>query len=199
MSDADMPAAEAAPGSLRPCMEAILMVADNPVSSEQMARALDISQARADEILRGLAQSYDDEGRGFELHMTSRGWQLANRPEFENAVSAFVTDGQTARLSQAALETLAIVAYKQPITRAQITAIRGVSSDGVIRSLTVRGLIREHGEDGESHAALLVTSGLFLDKMGIRSLSELPSLAPFLPQTVSESVSAAEQERGSSV
>ena len=125
MSDADMPAAEAAPGSLRPCMEAILMVADNPVSSEQMARALDISEARADEILRGLAQSYDDEGRGFELHMTSRGWQLANRPEFENAVSAFVTDGQTARLSQAALETLAIVAYKQPITRAQITAIRG--------------------------------------------------------------------------
>lgn len=199
MSDADMPAAEAAPGSLRPCMEAILMVADNPVSSEQMARALDISEAHADEILRGLAQSYDDEGRGFELLMTSRGWQLANRPEFENAVSAFVTDGQTARLSQAALETLAIVAYKQPITRAQITAIRGVSSDGVIRSLTVRGLIREHGEDEESRAALLVTSGLFLDKMGIRSLSELPSLAPFLPQTVSESVSAAEQERGSSV
>ncbi|MFC2351377.1 MAG: SMC-Scp complex subunit ScpB, partial [Scardovia wiggsiae] len=109
MSDADMPAAEAAPGSLRPCMEAILMVADNPVSSEQMARALDISEARADEILRGLAQSYDDEGRGFELHMTSRGWQLANRPEFETAVSACVTDGPTARLSQAARDTLAIV------------------------------------------------------------------------------------------
>ena len=100
-------------------------------------------------------------------------------------VSAFVTDGQTARLSQAALEALAIVAYKQPVTRAQIAAIRGVNSDGVIRSLTVRGLVREEGTDPDSRAALLVTSGLFLEKMGLESLDQLPSLAPFMPSSES--------------
>ena len=96
-------------------------------------------------------------------------------------VSAFVTDGQTARLSQAALEALAIVAYRQPVTRAQVAAIRGVNSDGVIRSLAVRGLIAENGMDPDSRAALLVTSEFFLDQMGLNSLDELPSLAPFLP------------------
>lgn len=97
-------------------------------------------------------------------------------------MSAFVTDGQTARLSQAALEALAIVAYKQPVTRAQVAAIRGVNSDGVIRSLTVRGLVREDGVDEDSRAALLVTSGLFLEHLGLESLDQLPPLAPFLPE-----------------
>lgn len=103
---------------------------------------------------------------------------------FEPVVSAFVTDGQTARLSQAALEALAIIAYRQPITRAQIAAIRGVNSDGVIRALIVRGLIREEGIEEESRAALLVTSPLFLEKMGLSSLEQLPELAPFLPDSV---------------
>lgn len=172
-------------------LEAILMVADQPVQTDQVARALEISPARADSLIKALARSYDQEGRGFQLMTTSRGWQLASRPEFESAVSAFVTDGQTARLSQAALEALAIIAYKQPVTRAQVTAIRGVNSDGVIRSLSVRGLIREQGEDEESHAALLVTSGLFLDKMGIRTVGELPSLAPFLPVSARDAVEEA--------
>jgi segregation and condensation protein B len=119
--------------------------------------------------------------RGFELRRTARGWQFANRADYEPVVAAFVTDGQTARLSQAALEALAIIAYRQPVTRAQVAAIRGVNSDGVIRSLVVRGLIREEGIDPESRAALLVTSGLFLEHMGLDSLDQLPSLAPFMP------------------
>ena len=106
--------------------------------------------------------------------------------------SSFVTDGQTARLSQAALEALAIVAYRQPVTRAQVAAIRGVNSDGVIRSLTVRGLIKEDGVDPESRAALLVTSEFFLDQMGLKSLDELPSLAPFLPSVAEMTQSKSE-------
>ena len=102
------------------------------------------------------------------------------------------TDGQTARLSQAALEALAIVAYRQPVTRAQVAAIRGVNSDGVIRSLTVRGLIKEDGVDPESRAALLVTSEFFLDQMGLKSLDELPSLAPFLPSVAEMTQSKSE-------
>lgn len=105
---------------------------------------------------------------------------------------SFVTDGQTARLSQAALEALAIVAYRQPVTRAQVAAIRGVNSDGVIRSLTVRGLIKEDGVDPESRAALLVTSESFLDQMGLKSLDELPSLAPFLPSVAEMTQSKSE-------
>ncbi len=169
------------------CLEAILIVADQPVTADQVAHAVNMTPQQAQDTLAALSLSYSQEGRGFELRETSGGWQLANRPEYETVVSAFVTDGQTARLSQAALETLAIIAYKQPVTRAQITAIRGVNSDGVIRSLTMRGLIRQEGEDQESHAALLGTSGLFLDKMGINSLSELPSLAPFLPDSFHDS------------
>jgi len=135
------------------------------------------------DALESLRRRYEDERRGFELRHTARGWQFANRAVFEPVVSAFVTDGQTARLSQAALEALAIIAYKQPVTRAQVAAIRGVNSDGVIRSLAVRGLIREDGVDPDSRAALLVTSGLFLEKMGLDSLDQLPSLAPFLPDS----------------
>ena len=108
------------------------------------------------------------------------------------APRSFVTDGQTARLSQAALEALAIVAYRQPVTRAQVAAIRGVNSDGVIRSLTVRGLIKEDGVDPESRAALLVTSEFFLDQMGLKSLDELPSLAPFLPSVAEMTQSKSE-------
>jgi segregation and condensation protein B len=119
--------------------------------------------------------------RGFELRHTARGWQFGNRSVFGPVVSAFVTDGQMARLSQAALEALAIIAYKQPITRAQIAAIRGVNSDGVVRALSVRGLVREQGTDEDSRAALLVTTGLFLEKMGLESLDRLPELAPFMP------------------
>jgi segregation and condensation protein B len=196
------------PGGLRGCLEAILMVADQPQQSADLARVLAVDEVQVDEALTVLQEDYDGRGnisehgiagqgndsgssvdangsagilRGFELRRTARGWQFANRADYEPVVAAFVTDGQTARLSQAALEALAIIAYRQPVTRAQVAAIRGVNSDGVIRSLVVRGLIREEGIDPESRAALLVTSGLFLEHMGLDSLDQLPSLAPFMP------------------
>ncbi|MCH4209302.1 SMC-Scp complex subunit ScpB [Bifidobacterium sp.] len=211
------------PGGLRGCLEAILMVADQPQQSADLARVLAVDETQVDEAMEALRADYDgrrgaagrdeaaddvaaanpadrvetsssdDSGnaidisnptgmlRGFELRHTARGWQFANRAEYEPVVAAFVTDGQTARLSQAALEALAIIAYRQPVTRAQVAAIRGVNSEGVIRSLIVRGLIREEGVDPESRAALLITSGLFLEHMGLDSLDQLPSLAPFLP------------------
>lgn len=172
------------PGGLPACLEAILMVADQPQTEADLARVLGVGEPAVGEALRALADRYDVELRGFELRHTARGWQFANRADFAPVVAAFVTDGQTARLSQAALEALAIIAYKQPVTRAQVAAIRGVNSDGVIRSLTVRGLVREDGMDPESRAALLATSGLFLEKMGLDSLDQLPSLAPFLPASV---------------
>ena len=169
------------PGGLDACLEAILMVADQPQQPADLSRVLATDEGEVAEALERMAASYDVENRGFELRHTARGWQFANRVEFEPVVSAFVTDGQTARLSQAALEALAIIAYQQPVTRAQIAAIRGVNSDGVVRSLAVRGLIREDGVDPESRAALLVTTPLFLDHMGLDSLDRLPSLAPFMP------------------
>lgn len=174
--------AEDFPGDLRACMEAILMVADQPQHAADLARVLGVGEQEARAALERLRSQYDEEGRGFELRHTARGWQFASRAQYEQVVSAFVTDGQTARLSQAALEALAIVAYKQPVTRAQVAAIRGVNSDGVIRSLTVRGLVREDGVDEDSRAALLVTSGLFLEHLGLESLDQLPPLAPFLPE-----------------
>ncbi|KFI93406.1 transcriptional regulator [Bifidobacterium saguini DSM 23967] len=178
------------PGGLPACLEAILMVADQPQTAEDIARVLAVDVATVEQALQTLQAEYDGlsdaqgnktRPRGFELRHTARGWQFANRAVFEPVVSAFVTDGQTARLSQAALEALAIVAYKQPVTRAQVAAIRGVNSDGVIRSLSIHGLIKESGADSETRAALLVTSELFLERMGLDSLEQLPSLAPFLP------------------
>lgn len=179
------------PGGLPSCLEAMLMVADQPQSVGQLARVLAVDDARVEQALLALQAEYDGRGgrspRGFALRHSARGWQFTSRVVYEPVVSAFVTDGQTARLSQAALEALAIIAYKQPVTRAQVTAIRGVNSDGVIRSLSVRGLVMEQGVDPDSRAALLVTSALFLEKMGLDSLDQLPSLAPFLPDSASMS------------
>ena len=169
------------PGGLAACLEAILMVADQPQQVDDLARVLAVGKDAVEQALTALREDYERQSRGFELRCTARGWQYANRAEFEPVVAAFVTDGQTARLSQAALEALAVVAYRQPVTRAQIAAIRGVNSDGVVRSLLVRGLVREDGVDPESRAALLATSPLFLENMGLDSIEQLPSLAPFMP------------------
>lgn len=174
------------PGGLQSCLEAILMVADEPQQSDDLARVLAVNKEQVEAALQAMRLEYEggQEGRaprGFELRHTARGWQYGNRSVFGPVVSVFVTDGQMARLSQAALEALAIIAYKQPITRAQIAAIRGVNSDGVVRALSVRGLVREQGTDEDSRAALLVTTGLFLEKMGLESLDRLPELAPFMP------------------
>ena len=167
-------AVEDFPGGLRACLEAILMAADQPQSEEDLARVLGVNPTLVGEAQERMQSGYDAAQRGFELRHTARGWQYASRAAFEPVVAAFVTDGQTARLSQAALEALAIIAYKQPVTRAQVAALRGVNSDG---------LIREDGVDEESRAALLVTSNLFLERMGLDGLDQLPSLAPFLPDS----------------
>ena len=180
------------PGGLAACLEAMLMVSDQPQQPADLARVLAVDEPQVTAALEALRREYDGDAesgrapRGFELRRSARGWQFASRAVFEPVVSAFVTDGQTARLSQAALEALAIIAYRQPVTRAQIAAIRGVNSDGVVRALIVRGLVREEGMEQESRAALLVTSPLFLEKMGLASLEQLPELAPFLPDSVGE-------------
>lgn len=167
------------PGGLRACLEAILIATDQPLTIQDFSRVLAVDPPQVEDTLKELALSYQD--RGFELRNTARGWQLTSRQDLQPVVAAFVRDGQTARLSQAALESLAIVAYRQPVTRSEVGQIRGVNSDGVIRSLLVRGLISEEGVDSETHAALLVTTTMFLEKIGLNSLEELPPLAPFLP------------------
>lgn len=189
------------PGGLPACLEAVLMVADGPQQERDLARALHCDPKDVRDALESLQREYDGDlehgivPRGFALRSSARGWQYVSRSEFEPVVGAFVTDGQTSRLSQAALEALAIIAYKQPMTRAQVASIRGVNSDGVIRSLTVRGLVQEHGADSQTHAALLETTGLFLEYMGLDSLDDLPSLAPFLPADAGQVVREAAGEQ----
>lgn len=185
-ADAHGVAVEEMTGGLKACLEAILMVADEPVRAADAARVLAVDEAAVTEALERLRDSYETSQRGFELRRTPRGWLFSNRAEFAPVVRAFVADGQVARLSQAALEALAVIAYRQPVTRAQVAAVRGVGSDGVVRSLMVRGLVREKGVDADSRAALLVTTDLFLEKMGVDSLDDLPRLAPFLPGSVDE-------------
>lgn len=186
------PDLEALPGGLRAAVEAILMVAAEPVSEYEIAAALVVPAASVQRVLDRLRAEYDgvatDPGydgtlapRGFELRSTGAGWRIHSRSEFAPVVAAFVAEGQTARLSQAALETLAVVAYRQPVSRGRISAIRGVNVDGVVRTLVQRGLIRELERDGESGAVLYGTTTFFLEKMGIGSLDELPDIAPHLP------------------
>ena len=124
---------------------------------------------------------YDEQGRGFELRNVAGGWRYYTRAELSSVVEGFVLDGQQARLTQAALETLAVVAYKQPVSRARVSAIRGVNVDGVMRTLLTRGLVEEAGHDGEHGATLYRTTAYFLERIGITSLDELPELAPYLP------------------
>ena len=174
-------AAREYPGGVASCLEAVLMAADAPQQPADLAHVLDCDAAEVETALEGLRDDYDAQGRGFELRRTALGWRFASRADYEPVVAAFVTDGQSVRLSQAAMEALAIIAYQQPVTRAQVAAIRGVNSDGVIRLLSVHGLIRQDGVDPQTHAALLVTSDAFLERMGLDSLDRLPALAPLLP------------------
>lgn len=166
---------------LRPALEAVLMVADQPLDHLTLAQAVGHPPLEVQEALRQLADEYTAEGRGFELRSIAGGWRFFSREAFAPAVERFVLDGQQARLTQAALETMAIVAYRQPISRARVSAIRGVNVDGVMRTLVTRGLVQEGGTDDETGAILYVTSSYFLERMGLGSLDDLPELAPFLP------------------
>jgi segregation and condensation protein B len=141
-----------------------------------------VPRAAAEAALTTLRADVDGQRRGFELREIAGGWRLYTRDEFAPYVEAYILDGQQARLTQAALETLAVVAYRQPVTRSRISAIRGVSVDGVIRTLLTRGLIEECGSEPETGGLLYRTTPLFLEKLGLQSLEELPSLAPLLPE-----------------
>lgn len=166
-------------------LEAILMVSDTPVATEQLASVLGVPVSDVRTALAHLAQTYRDQGRGFELRELGDGWRYYSHPDFADDVEAFVRDGQTARLTKAALETLAVIAYRQPVSRGRIASIRGVNVDGVVRTLLTRGLAEEAGRDPETGALLYQTTSYFLERIGLRSISELPPLAPFLPDEAS--------------
>lgn len=171
---------------LRGALEAILLVVDEPVSELILAQVLEQSVERVGTALERIAVGYVEAGHGFELRRAAGGWRLYTRPEYASYVERFVLDGQSVRLTQAALETLAVVAYKQPVTRSRISAIRGVNCDGVIRTLVSRGLIEECGTEPDSGAFLYRTTTMFLEKLGLNTVDELPPLAPFLPDNVEE-------------
>ena len=173
---------DVAVADLRPALEAVLMVADQPLDEVALASAVGYPVGEVSQALAALAGEYDEQGRGFELRSVAGGWRFYTREEYAPVVEAFVLEGQQARLTQAALETLAVVAYKQPVSRARVSAIRGVNVDGVMRTLLTRGLVEEAGQDGETGANLYRTTGYFLERIGVTSLDDLPELAPYLPE-----------------
>ncbi|GGO44585.1 segregation and condensation protein B [Streptomyces daqingensis] len=195
----DGPLPDEAPGEggvaeleLKPALEAVLMVVDEPATEDHLAKVLGRRRRQVSDALRELADEYDRERRGFELRLVAEGWRFYTRPEYAEAVENFVLDGQQARLTQAALETLAVVAYRQPVSRSRVSAVRGVNCDGVMRTLLQRGLVEEAGAEPETGAILYRTTHYFLERLGLRGLDELPELAPFLPEA--EAVEGDSQE-----
>jgi segregation and condensation protein B len=167
---------------VRRAIEAILMVAESPVEPQLLAQLLEVPVARVGEMCHELAAEYEEQGRGFALVAVAGGWRFQSHADLSPYVERFVLEGQSARLSGAALETLAIVAYKQPVSRAQVAAIRGVNVDGVMRTLQVRGFIEEVGKDpGPGQAVLFGTTALFLERLGLEGLDGLPTLSEFVP------------------
>ena len=187
--------APAGPG-LRACLEAILLVVDEPVAEVVLAQVLERPREEIALGIAGLAASYTAEGRGFELREVAGGWRFYTREECAPVVERFVRDGQEVRLTQAALETLAVVAYQQPVNRARVSAVRGVNCDGVMRTLTLRGLVEEAGTEHETGAILYRTTAYFLERLGLASLDDLPDLAPFLPDQVEDADSAEDSSLG---
>ena len=173
-------------------IEAILMVAEEPVDLHLLAQLLEVAPAEVERRCEALAGDYAEQDRGFVLTRVAGGYRFQSHPDLAPYVERFVLEGQHARLSAAALETLSIVAYKQPVSRAQLAAIRGVNVDGVVRTLIHRGYIEEVARDpGPGQAALYGTSRIFLERLGLDSLDELPPLADFVPDA--EVVEALEQ------
>jgi segregation and condensation protein B len=166
----------------RRALEAIVMVADQPADAQLLAQLVELSPGVVEATLEALAAEYEEQHRGFRLVKVAGGWRFQSHEDLSPYVERFVLSGQSARLSAAALETLAIVAYKQPISRAQVAAIRGVNVDGVMRTLQQRGYIDEIGRDaGPGQATLFGTTAEFLERVGLNSLEELPSLGDFIP------------------
>jgi segregation and condensation protein B len=171
---------------IQAALEAILLVADEPVSEVVLAQVLEHPRDEVASALRELAESYDNDERGFQLRQIAGGWRYYTRDDHAPLVERFIRDGQEVRLTQAALETLAVVAYRQPVSRARVSAVRGVNCDGVMRTLVLRGLVEEAGSDSETGAILYRTTGYFLERLGMASLDDLPDLAPFLPESIED-------------
>lgn len=167
---------------VRPALEAILMVVDEPVTESVLAQILECPTEEVVAALHKLADEYSQAERGFDLRNVAGGWRFYTREEYAPYVERFILDGQQTKLTQAALETLSVVAYRQPVSRAKVSGIRGVNCDGVIRTLLARGLVEECGQDSGG-GILYQTTSLFLEKMGLRGLDELPPIAPLLPDT----------------
>ncbi len=169
------------PGGLRSAIEAVLMVLDEPVTEIALAAALELPVEDVLEQLTALERDYTESQRGFTLRSLGGGWRIYSRSEYAPVVEKFLLDGQHARLTQAALETLAVIAYRQPVSRSRIGAVRGVNVDGVVRTLLSRNLIHELDHQGDGGAILYGTTSYFLQRMGMGSLDDLPALAPYLP------------------
>ncbi len=166
---------------LRAALEAVLLVVDEPVSEVTLAQVVERPTEEVATTLAALAAEYAEQGRGFDLRCVAGGWRLYTRADCAPYVERFVLDGQQARLTQAALETLAVVAYRQPVSRARVSAIRGVNVDGVMRTLVSRGLVEDAGVEESSGATLYRTTSYFLERLGLSSVEDLPPLAPHLP------------------
>jgi segregation and condensation protein B len=178
--DAPVPGS-ADPVELAAAVEAILFVVEAPVSVAAMASALQQPTAAVEDAVDSIRAGYDGRSAGVEVRDVAGGVRIFTRAAYAPQVELFLQDGQRSRLTQAALETLSVIAYRQPVTRSRVSAIRGVNVDGVVRTLTSRGLIVEVGSDPDTGGGLFRTTDLFLEKMGLHSLTELPSLAPLLP------------------
>jgi len=167
--------------TLEAAVEAVLLLADEPMDLLTLATLVRRPPDQVEAVVRGLSAQYTEDGRGFDLREVGAGWRFYTRADCAEVVSRYVVDGQQARLTQAALETLAIIAYRQPISRGRISAVRGVNVDGVVRTLITRGLVEEAGVEPGGHAAMLRTTPYLLERLGIASLSELPPLADHVP------------------
>ncbi|MEY2641770.1 MAG: SMC-Scp complex subunit ScpB [Acidimicrobiia bacterium] len=182
MTDNDDNQSGAIDGQLVRALEAIILVASEPVSPELLAQILEQPIDVVTSLCESLASAYDDAGHGFQLVQVAGGYRYQSHPDVAAYVERYILDGQRARLSGAALETLAIIAYKQPISRAQVAAIRGVDPDGVMRTLQGRGYIDQVGRDpGPGQAVMWGTTPAFLEKLGINSIADLPAIAEFVP------------------
>ncbi|MFZ9581021.1 MAG: SMC-Scp complex subunit ScpB [Ilumatobacteraceae bacterium] len=182
MTDSDDNQSGAIDGQLVRALEAIILVASEPVPADLLAQILEQPIDVVTSLCESLANAYDDAGHGFQLVQVAGGYRYQSHPDVAAYVERYILDGQRARLSGAALETLAIIAYKQPISRAQVAAIRGVDPDGVMRTLQGRGYIDQVGRDpGPGQAVMWGTTPAFLEKLGINSIADLPAIAEFVP------------------
>jgi segregation and condensation protein B len=182
-------------GGARGAIEAVLMVVDEPVTEMALASALELPVDDVRGHLEQLEAEYAAQQRGFTLRSVAGGWRVYSRSDYAPVVEKFLLDGQQAKLTQASLETLAVIAYRQPISRSRVSAVRGVNVDGVVRTLVNRGLIEELGTETEGGAVLYGTTAYFLQRLGLGSLDDLPALAPYLPE-IDVLDEIAEQGRG---